>query len=391
MKLTTNKFLLGALTVAAFSLPGCDTKDTTPLPGERESFIVLDQSLQPDPSIVHQPVVVSSPITNLNWSQIGGNTSHAMPPVALPETLKKVWQTSVGYGSNDEQRLVAGVVVDSGVVYSMDASGHVYAVSAEKGEVLWNQSTTPEDESGQSFGGGVVVDGDVLYATTSFGEVLALDRKDGKIQWRAKAMSPIRSAPAVKDGRVFAVTISNETHAFDAKTGTPLWTHAGIVEQATLLGGASPAVVDNVVIAAYSSGEVTALQAENGHELWADMLTSSVRIDTVSSIPHIRARPVVDGNQVIAISHGGRMTAIDLKTGVRQWQKEVGGVRTPAVSGDWIFILIEQGDVLCLHRWTGKIRWAVALPKKRFSGQVLSSLILNLYSAVQTVRFNSWT
>lgn len=355
--------LWAAFVLSVFALSGCDTKDTTPLPGERESFIILNQSLLPDPTIVQQPVTIASPVVNQNWTQVGGNVAHAMPPLVLADNPQKVWEVSVGYGSNDEQRLVSGIVVDQGVVYGMDSSGTVYAINGASGESLWSQSTTPEDERGQPFGGGVSVDAGVLYAATSFGEVLAMDSKDGKILWRVSAMSPIRSAPTVKDGRVYIVTISNETHAFDAKTGVTIWTHSGIVEQATLLGSANPAVVDNVVIVAYSSGEVTALQAENGHMLWADMLTSAVRIDTVSSIPHIRARPVVDNNQVIAISHGGRMTAIDLKSGVRQWQKEVGGVRTPAVSGDWLFILIEQGEVLCLHRSTGQVRWAATLPK----------------------------
>ena len=89
---------------AAFILSGCDTKDTTPLPGERESFIVLNQSLLPEPTIVQQPVVIASPVVNQNWSQVGGNVTHAMPPLVLADKPQKVWEVSMGYGSNDEQR-----------------------------------------------------------------------------------------------------------------------------------------------------------------------------------------------------------------------------------------------------------------------------------------------
>jgi outer membrane protein assembly factor BamB len=356
--LRSSLFFLGCVLL----LTACD-KDKIPLTGTRESFIALDQSLQPDSSIVHEPVNVDSSASNRDWPQVGGNTAHAVPPVQLSEKLQKVWQVNMGYGSYDGQRLISGVVVYDGTVYGMDAIGDVYAIDATTGQIRWKKKTTPEEESGDPLGGGVAFDNGTLYATTSFGEILSLNPKDGAILWRANVMSPIRSAPTVKDGRVFVVTINNETHAFDAKAGTPIWVHAGIVEQAALLGTANPAVIDNVVIVAYSSGEICALQAENGHELWVELLTSAVRIDTVTSIPHIRARPVIDRDQVIAISHGGRMTSIDLKTGIRQWQKEVGGIRTPAVSGDWIFLLIGQGDVLCLQRSTGKVRWAAALPK----------------------------
>ena len=147
-----NKLTVLVLGVA-FILSGCDAKDTTPLPGERESFIVLNQSLLPDPTIVQQSVIIANPVVNQNWSQVGGNTAHAMPPLAFADKPQKVWEVSMGYGSNDEQRLVAGIVVDQGVVYGMDSSGTVYAINAVSGESLWNQSTNPEDERAQPFGG----------------------------------------------------------------------------------------------------------------------------------------------------------------------------------------------------------------------------------------------
>ncbi|MCX7337735.1 MAG: PQQ-binding-like beta-propeller repeat protein [Alphaproteobacteria bacterium] len=339
-------------------------KDKTPLSGERESFVTLDQSLQANPKLLHQPVTVPPAITNTSWAQAGGNPSHSMPPLTLPGKLEKAWRVGIGSGSYDGLRLLSNIVVDHGVAYGMDSTGVISAVDTQKGEVIWKQETKPEDSNSDALGGGVVFGGGVLYASTSFGEVISLDPKTGKVLWQTKIACPIRVAPTVKDGRVFVVTINNETYALDAKTGSHLWMHAGITEQAALLGGANPAVVDHMVIVAYSSGEIYALQVENGHVLWTDTLTSALRIDTVSSIPHIKARPVVDGGQVFTISHGGRMTAIDIKTGARQWQVEIGGVRTPAVAGNWLFVLTSQGDVVCLDRHTGEIRWASAsLPK----------------------------
>jgi outer membrane protein assembly factor BamB len=87
------------------------------------------------------------------------------------------------------------------------------------------------------------------------------------------------------------------------------------------------------------------------------------RIDTVTSIPHIRARPVIDDNQVFVISHGGRMTCIDFKTGTRQWQKELGGIRTPVVAGGFVFVLTNMNELVCLERKSGAIRWVAGLPR----------------------------
>jgi outer membrane protein assembly factor BamB len=63
------------------------------------------------------------------------------------------------------------------------------------------------------------------------------------------------------------------------------------------------------------------------------------------------------------VSHGGKMTSIDLKTGIRQWQREIGGLYPPAVAGNWLFILSAQNDVFCLQRDTGAIKWVATLPK----------------------------
>ncbi len=349
--------------LAPLCLMGCD-KEKIPLSGERQSVIILDHSIKVDPSIQNQVVSVPVPPANSDWPQVGGNPAHTLVAQGMEPELKLLWKGNVGYGSHDGLRLISGPVTANGKIFSIDAYGTVFAVNAETGHTLWQQSIRPDDYADhEALGGGVAYDGGVVYVTSPFGHLWALKEADGSVLWESATISPARVAPTVKDGRVFLVTISNETLAFDAKTGAKIWSHSGIVEQAALLGGASPAVSDNVVVVTYSSGEIYALQAENGHVLWSDTLTSAVRIDTVSTIPHIRARPLVDQNQVFAISHGGRMTAIDLRTGSRLWQKEVGGVRSPSLGGDWLFVQTSYNDVLCMNRHTGAIRWASPLPK----------------------------
>ncbi|RZI46504.1 PQQ-binding-like beta-propeller repeat protein [Candidatus Finniella inopinata] len=356
--------LLITVGTCLLSLTACD-KEKIPLTGERESFITLSTRLQPDANLANQVVSVPAAVVLTEWPQNAGNTLHSLPPLTLDLNPTLQWQTSMGRGVTDYQRLLSGIVIAQNVVYAIDSAGTVTALSLNEKQpkILWQQSTEAEHITGDALGGGVATEGGKVFVTSSFAEVLALDSKDGKILWRSSASGPIRSAPTCKDGRVFVTTISNETIAYDANTGKQLWTHAGITEQASLLGGASPAVSDNVVIVAYSSGEIYALQAENGQVLWSDTLTSAVRIDTVSSIPHIHAAPVVEGGKVFAVSHGGKMIAIDLKTGVREWQREIGGLHAPAVAGSWLFILSNHGDVFCLQKDTGAIRWVAALPK----------------------------
>lgn len=364
MKFYKKQLFLTAAGVVCLFLTACD-KQKPVLTGQREAFIALETRQQPDPVLAQHVVAIPAGVANSSWPQMAGNPAHAMPVLKLAPDPKSQGSISLGRGATDCQRLLSMVVAENGRIYGMDADGLVTAIDTAKTPfaVVWQKPTTPSDIYQEALGGGVSVQKGIVYASTSFGELVAFDEKEGRELWRSSVHSPVRTAPTVKDGRVFVTTISNETFAFDATTGTHLWSHAGIAEQSALLGGGSPAVSENVVIVAYSSGEVYALQAENGHVLWSDTLTSAVRVDTVSSIPHIRACPVVEGGQVFVISHGGRIVSIDLKTGVRQWQREIGGTHAPVVAGDWLFVLSGQGDVFCLQRHTGAIRWAAALPK----------------------------
>ncbi|MED6312154.1 MAG: PQQ-binding-like beta-propeller repeat protein, partial [Pseudomonadota bacterium] len=94
-----------------------------------------------------------------------------------------------------------------------------------------------------------------------------------------------------------------------------------------------------------------------------DSLVAVRRTDTLSTVAHIRGHPVVDRGVVYAISHSGRLVAIDLRTGARVWDRSIGGSETPWVAGNFIFVLSNQGDLYCLTRLGGRVRWVQSLPK----------------------------
>jgi outer membrane protein assembly factor BamB len=241
--------------------------------------------------------------------------------------------------------------------------GTVSAVNIKDGSVAWSVNPLPEGHESEGMGGGVAYDNNVVFCTTSFGELLALQAQDGKILWRKSLGAPSRVAPTFKGGNVYALTINNEVHAFTAASGNALWNHSGISEAAGILGGASPAVGEGMVIAAYSSGEVFGFQENTGQPVWGDLLNPALRIDSVASIAHVRARPVIMGGIVYIISHGGQMVALDLKTGNRLWQRELGAIRSPAVMGDSMFLISNDADLVCVKKSTGQIHWATSLPK----------------------------
>ena len=343
----------------SLGLSGCDLFDEKkrPLSGERIPVLGLGGRFEPDPDLAAAPVNLPPPTVNPDWPEPGGIPSHAIGHPALPEKLTRAWSTGIGDGSGRYAKVLSQPVVAQGRIYAMDGGVQVSALDAATGGRVWRVDLKPEELRGNAFGGGPAFWNNRLYVSTGYAQVLALDPSDGKVLWRSSVSSPVHSPPTVADGRVFAITVENELNALDANDGRKLWAHNGIPETAGLLGGASPTVDGEVVLAAYSSGELFALRVENGRAVWSDNLSSTRGSNAVAGLADIRGRPVIDRGRVFAVSHSGRMTAIDLRRGDRVWEREVASSHSPWAAGDYVFVLANDNEILCLTREAGKVRW----------------------------------
>lgn len=356
-----------AVAVAVFAGAGLTScgwfggDDKVVLEGERIPILVHEKEVRPDAALGDLQVVLPRPAVNAEWPQRGGNPTHVMQHLAIPDALKRVWAVDVGDGTSDERLLLPSPIVAAGRVFTMDVDVRVTSLDAETGKKLWTAELMLKEEHESAIGGGLAYADGRVFLTTGYAQVIALDAETGDEIWRQTVPGPMRAAPTVSDGRVFVVTIDNQLHVLDAADGRTLWTHSGIVEIAGLLGGASPAVEKGVVVVAYSSGELYALRVANGRRLWSDNLSPVRRSDVVSLITDIRGLPVIDGDRVYAISHGGRMVAIDMLSGQRAWDKTFGGIHTPWIAGDYIYVLTTESELVCLTRKDGRIRWVVAL------------------------------
>ncbi len=362
-----------AATLGALALSGCGLTDyfgdyfgaapPPPLPGERIPVLLLRQDLEPDARLADVEVRLPAPQTNRDWPQAGGYPDHAMQHLASGDTLEKRWDVTVGTGSSSDTRMTAQPIAVAGRLYTMDVTSRVTALDANTGKQIWQTNIMRDSEDSDAFGGGIAYAEGRIFVSTGFAQVVALNADDGKPVWRTDMPGPMRSAPTVAAGRVFVVTIDNQAHALSAEDGSKQWSHTGISETAGLLGGASPAVAQGIVLVPYSSGELFALRIENGKSVWQDTLSNVRRVDALSSLADIRGKPVIDRGRVFAVSHSGSVVSIDLRTGARAWDREISGVETPWVAGNYVYLLSTDNIVFCLTREAGRVKWIRQLPR----------------------------
>ncbi len=362
---------LSLLLIASLALGSCGAfkkgnKRRTPTLGERIPIMSFETRAEAEAELKDTAIVLPAPEANAEWTQPGGTPSKVGGHLVLAEKPAEIWRASIGKGSSGTARLNATPVVGGDRLFTMDTQGEVRAFDAATGKLAWSaQYRLPKRNTRPAFGGGVSYGDGRVYALTGYGVAVAYDAATGKQLWERSLGQPLRGAPSVAGNRVFAVSQDNQLHALNGSTGELLWTVTGTVEIAGILGTGAPAVQLDTVVAGFSSGELNALRAETGRSVWQDQLARTGRSTAMAALADIDGSPVIDRGRVFAVGHGGRMVALELATGQRAWERNFAGLWTPWLAGEFIYLVTVDGEVLCLTRSEGKVRWVLRLDQYR--------------------------
>ena len=362
---TSLTLILGASLLAGCGVVG-HKKAKTPVVGERTDVLVSEAEIAVDPITATLPFALPDPAANADWAQPGGEPDKAIGHVALGNALAHVWTVSIGKGSGPAGRLGGGPVVSGGKLFTVDTQGLVRAMDARNGGTIWTQRFGTVGRNASSlYGGGVSADGDKVYATNGLGYVACLDAATGKQVWVVRPGGPLRGAPSVDGSNLYVMSQDNQVYSLKEADGTTNWSNAAALEIAGVFGTGAPAVARGTVIAGFSSSELNAYRYENGRMVWQDTLQRTSISTSVSSLSDIDAAPVIDNGVVYSIGAGGRMVALDINSGQRLWELSIAGLSTPAVAGDWIFVVTDKAQLLAIAKASGKIRWINQLPRYR--------------------------
>ena len=355
---------LAFLGCAVMALAGCDTisgifdsSDTPKLPGKRVSVLAVEQKLKVDKNLATMNVTVPEPVTNKDWAQIGGNASHNPGHLALGNDLHPIWSVSAGEGPQSHLLYTGTPIVADGKIFVLDTQAEVTALDAQTGKQLWRVRISPQDARTDTLGGGIAYGAGRVYVAGGYPEIQALDAANGGLVWRRQLTAPPRSAVTYASDRIYVTTLDNQTQVINAEDGTTVWSHAGLPQSEGVLGQATPAVDPTITVIPYSSGEIFALRLETGRTAWQDNLVSIRHTNALWSLTDISTPPVIDHGMVYSVSQGGRFVAIDERSGARVWQHEVGSSNMPWVAGDYVYLLDNTNELVCIQRDKGGIRW----------------------------------
>ena len=310
-------------------------------------------------------IILSKSESISSWDQSYNSPSHQAINFEAVTTFSNSKRILSGSGEKADSRIFMQPVINNNNLFFLDAKANVISFNFKKKKVIWKKNISLKNDNNHNLGGGVAIYNDKVIVNSPYGELIALDKTSGSIVWRKDIGVPFRAAPTIFDNKIFSLALSNKLIVLNANDGSLYWEHQGIFNNTTLVSSPKVAINDNIVIVPYSNGDFFGINIANGKELWRNSFIDIEIKETSNFFTDIDGLPVIKKNTVIMTSATGKITAVNMKTGSRVWEKSIPSITTPAVNGNSIFIINSNLELICLDINNGGIRWKNKVIKNR--------------------------
>jgi len=345
-----------------------------------------------------------------NWPMFRGSITRSgyTPEVVVPPLFRR-WQVEIGSWVLSSPSVANGVVYVGTRREEQGSVGRLCALSARRGELLWEFATSYEVNTGPA-----VVRGERVYVG-AHRQLVCLNARTGERIWGMVADDLVETSPGVigsklyfadSSGAIYALALDRQRVLWKTSTGMPIFSSPAVWGDALYLGSsdymvrsleassgeirwefatggevlATPAYADGVVYVGSCDHRLYALDATTGAKRWefqtGDEIHSSAAVHEDKVIfgsrdgriyavdlhtgrrrwhfdteDWVNSSPAVSGGTVFCGSHDGRLYALEVESGVCVWEFETGGevASSPALSQNAVYVGSNDGSVYCFR------------------------------------------
>lgn len=272
-------------------------------------------------------------------------------PAALTQFSERAafsvrWQQSIGEIGNNP--LTPALSADA--VYAANGKGELYRMSRTNGKQAWHVNAGFEISGGVGAGEGLLLVGGEKGELAAYGE-------DGKLRWKTTVTSEVMSAPQVFDGVVVVRTGDGRIAGLDAADGKPLWNYQRATPALIVRSHAGVAIQRNQVFAGFAGGKLVALDLKSGSLQWETAVSQPRGNTELERISDVTSTPVVDDEQVCAIAFQGRLACFDIAQGNLLWSRDISGDKGINLLRKYLYVTDTNGIVLTLEKSSGSTVW----------------------------------
>jgi outer membrane protein assembly factor BamB len=242
-------------------------------------------------------------------------------------------------------------VLDGDRIYVAAANGEVRAIGRDDGRTLWKQKLDVE------LSGGVGHYEDSLFLGGSDGEVLRLAADTGELLWQGSVSGEVLAAPQGDGDVVIVQSYDGKLYGLDYETGQRRWRYDSNVPVLTIRGTSTPILRDGIAYAGFASGRVLAFDADSGATLWEARIAIPQGRSEIERIVDVDGAMALSGTELYVASYQGRISALDIRTGRRIWQRNVSSFYGVSQGFGNVYVAEESGTITAYLRNGQGIRW----------------------------------
>ena len=275
--------------------------------------------------------------------------------IAQPiSVLQPVFSTDVGNkkaSKKDPLDLQVGYV--NGQLVTASRGGDLTGFNSA-GERVWSV------QAGDQITGGVALDAlsQTAIVSTRNGQIMAFDSTTGAKRWQQQLSGTVLTSALITNNRVILSANDGFLHGLSLQTGQPVWQFATQVPAISVRGSAAPTLLDNkTALLATADGRLHAVTTDSGLPQWSRRVGVGTGSSEVERMSDVDGTPIVDKNQLFAVSYSGQLLGIDLASRQVMFVKEMASLKALAVNNQQVIATSLDGKVAAYDRNTGEMLW----------------------------------
>ncbi|MGP9692075.1 outer membrane protein assembly factor BamB [Psychrobacter sp. AOP30-A2-5] len=268
--------------------------------------------------------------------------------------LQPVFSTDIGNkkaSKKDPLDLQVGYV--NGQIVTASRGGDLTGFNSA-GERLWSINV------GDQITGGVALDAlsQTAIISTRGGQVMAFDSVTGAKRWQKQLSGSVLTPALITNNRVILSANDGFLHGLSLQTGQSVWQFATQVPAISVRGSAAPTLLDSkTALLATADGRLHAVTTDSGLPQWSRRVGVGTGSSEVERMSDVDGTPIVDKNQLFAISYSGQLLGIDLASRQVMFVKELASLKSLAVNNQQVIGTSLEGKVVAYNRSNGEVLW----------------------------------
>ena len=281
--------------------------------------------------------------------------------------LSKSWQVNTNQMIDDKNPYLPDPIYLSQNLFLLNNYGILYKIKAKNGKIVWKKSIFKNLENTiigtPALSGKLSSDGRVtIYAHNGYDEIRAINGDNGKLIWKKKHYLPIRGGITSYKNSILISDFDGNILSINNENGTTNWSVFLGSDYNSVYTSARPIVAQNKIIVPGTGGAFFILSGDKGQVLWNENISSNKQLPKIFHSGDIIANPIYHEGVVYIVSQSGFTAAFDIDTSEELWNIPVGGIETPTLSGETIFVNGNMGLLAAIDISSGKLRWKKKYP-----------------------------